>query len=49
MSERGRLSRRGFVGAAAGTAAATSLGPWAPVAGAMADTVTMATGSCRGT
>jgi sugar phosphate isomerase/epimerase len=31
---RGRLSRRGFVGVAAGTAAAGSLGPWAPVAGA---------------
>jgi hypothetical protein len=34
MRERGKLSRRGFVGAAAGTAAATSLGPWAPAAGA---------------
>jgi hypothetical protein len=32
MGERGKLSRRGFVGAAAGTAAATSLGPWAPAA-----------------
>ncbi len=34
MGEQGKLSRRGFVGAAAGTAAATSMGPWAPVAGA---------------
>ena len=34
MRERARLSRRGFVGAAAGTAAATTLGPWAPAAGA---------------
>jgi sugar phosphate isomerase/epimerase len=32
MGERGKLSRRGFVGAAAGTAAATSLGPWPGVA-----------------
>jgi sugar phosphate isomerase/epimerase len=30
--ERGRLSRRGFVGAAAGTAAATTLGPWPGIA-----------------
>jgi sugar phosphate isomerase/epimerase len=29
---RDKLSRRGFVGAAAGTAAATALGPWAPAA-----------------
>jgi sugar phosphate isomerase/epimerase len=29
-----KLSRRGFVGAAAGTAAATALGPWSPVAAA---------------
>jgi sugar phosphate isomerase/epimerase len=29
---RDKLSRRGFVGAAAGTAAATALGPWAPSA-----------------
>lgn len=34
MGEQGKLSRRGFVGAAAGTAAATSMGPWTPVAGA---------------
>ena len=34
MRERAKLSRRGFVGAAAGTAAATTLGPWAPGAGA---------------
>ena len=34
MGEQGKLSRRGFVGAAAGTAAATSMGPWAPAAGA---------------
>ena len=34
MGERGRFSRRGFVGAAAGTAAAASMGPWAPAAGA---------------
>ena len=34
MGEQVKLSRRGFVGAAAGTAAATSMGPWAPVAGA---------------
>jgi sugar phosphate isomerase/epimerase len=32
---RDKLSRRGFVGAAAGTAAATALGPWAPAAGAL--------------
>ena len=32
MGEPGKLSRRGFVGAAAGTAAATSLGPWPGVA-----------------
>ena len=29
-----KLSRRGFVGAAAGTAAATAFGPWSPVAAA---------------
>jgi sugar phosphate isomerase/epimerase len=29
-----KLSRRGFVGAAAGTAAATTLGPWSPVVAA---------------
>jgi sugar phosphate isomerase/epimerase len=34
MKERARLNRRGFVGAAAGTAAATALGPWAPASGA---------------
>ena len=34
MGEQGKLSRRGFVGAAAGTAAASSMGPWTPVAGA---------------
>ena len=27
-----KLSRRGFVGAATGAAAAAGLGPWAPVA-----------------
>jgi sugar phosphate isomerase/epimerase len=32
MEEKGKLSRRGFVGAATGAAAAASLGPWAPVA-----------------
>jgi sugar phosphate isomerase/epimerase len=32
MNEQGKLSRRGFVGAAAGTAAATTLGSWAPSA-----------------
>jgi hypothetical protein len=34
MGEKGNLSRRGFMGAAAGTAAATALGPWSPVASA---------------
>ena len=34
MGEKCKLSRRGFVGAAAGTAAATALGPWSPVASA---------------
>lgn len=34
MSRQDKLSRRGFVGAAAGTAAAGALGPWAPVASA---------------
>jgi sugar phosphate isomerase/epimerase len=33
MEERRRISRRGFVAAAAGTTAATALGPWAPAAG----------------
>jgi sugar phosphate isomerase/epimerase len=32
MEERRRISRRGFVAAAAGTTAATALGPWAPAA-----------------
>ena len=32
MSEKGKLSRRGFVGASAGAAAAAGLGPWTPVA-----------------
>jgi sugar phosphate isomerase/epimerase len=32
MGEQRNLSRRGFVGAAAGTAAATAMGPWAPTA-----------------
>jgi sugar phosphate isomerase/epimerase len=34
MGDKPKLSRRGFVGAAAGTAAATALGPWSPVASA---------------
>jgi sugar phosphate isomerase/epimerase len=33
MDEKRKLSRRGFVGAAAGAAAGASLGPWTPVAG----------------
>jgi sugar phosphate isomerase/epimerase len=33
MEERRRISRRGLVAAAAGTTAATALGPWAPAAG----------------
>jgi sugar phosphate isomerase/epimerase len=37
MGERGKLSRRGFVGAAAGTVAATSLGPWGPAAAGRGD------------
>ncbi len=32
MDEKKKLSRRGFVGAATGAAAAASLGPWGPVA-----------------
>jgi sugar phosphate isomerase/epimerase len=32
MDEKRKLSRRGFVGAATGAAAAASLGPWSPVA-----------------
>jgi sugar phosphate isomerase/epimerase len=32
MDEKGKLSRRGFVGAATGAAAAAGLGPWTPVA-----------------
>ena len=32
MDEKSKLSRRGFVGATAGAAAAASLGPWTPVA-----------------
>jgi sugar phosphate isomerase/epimerase len=32
MEDRTKLSRRGFVGAAAGAAAGASLGPWTPVA-----------------
>jgi sugar phosphate isomerase/epimerase len=32
MDEKRKLSRRGFVGAATGAAAAASLGPWTPVA-----------------
>lgn len=34
MGDKPKLSRRGFVGAAAGTAAATALGPFSPVASA---------------
>ena len=34
MGEKPKLTRRGFVGAAAGTTAATALGPWSPVAAA---------------
>jgi sugar phosphate isomerase/epimerase len=37
MGDKPKLSRRGFVGAAAGTAAATALGPFSPVASARAD------------
>jgi hypothetical protein len=47
MDERGKVSRRGFVGVAAGTAAATTLGPLPQAtAGTVAETVTC---SCRGT
>ena len=34
MRQQRGLSRRGFVGVAAGSAAATTMGPWAPTAGA---------------
>ena len=36
MGEQPELSRRGPVGAAAGTAAAAALGPWSPIAAAQA-------------